>query len=194
MSAMKIRITVPILLAAAALSCQTSGDLQPIVIDFSATKTPAPTPTETPSLPKATPAPAPASPTPEPTATPGPVGPPVSMRPDSSSRSPEEVAQSRIEAYNRHDLEALIGLYAPDARLYEPPDHLRDSGTEQIRQTYARRFASAPHGMITVAKRMTEGNHVVDREIETGAAAQPESALVISEIHDGKITRTWTLK
>src|SRR6266542_357700 len=98
------------------------------------------------------------------------------------------------EPHNRGDLERLIGLYAPEAQLYEPPDRLRDSGIEQIRQTYTRRFASAPGAKIAVAQRMTEGNFVVDREVETGGSAQPEPALVISEIRDGKIVRVWTLR
>jgi hypothetical protein len=182
-------------LALVIVACGTGTDIQPIVIDLSAAKTPAPAgsptpaPTATPTAPRSTPVPAPL------TATPRPVEPPVSTRPDfSSRRSPEEAAQSRIEAYNRRDLEALIALYAPDARLYEPPDHLRDNGIDQIRQSYARRFASAPRGKVTVAQRMTEANYVVDREIETVPDAQPASAFVISEIRDGKITRTWTLK
>lgn len=180
------------LLALLAFSCRGAGtDIQPIVIDLSAARTPAPS----------------ASPTPAATASPAPPRPaaaPTVLRPDdasasarlesSSRQTPEEVAQSRIEAYNRRELDTLIGLYAPDARFYEPPDRLRDSGIEQIRQTYARRFASAPLGKITVAQRMTEGHFVVDREIETGGTGQPESALVISEILDGKIVRVWILR
>jgi pimeloyl-ACP methyl ester carboxylesterase len=59
---MKTRKIAPALLALLSFSCQTGGDLQPIVIDLSAAKTPAPAATTTPSpLPKATPAPAPAA-------------------------------------------------------------------------------------------------------------------------------------
>ncbi len=186
----------PGLLALLILSCRTGGtDMQPIVIDLSATKTPPPAASPTPAA-TATPIPSP------PTTAPAPppavarlAEPPASARLGSSSRrAPEQVAQSRVEAYNRRDLERLIGLYAPEAQLYEPPDRLRDSGIEQIRQTYTRRFASAPGAKITVAQRMTEGNFVVDREVETGGSAQSEPALVISEIRDGKIVRVWTLR
>jgi len=167
------------------LSCRTGGtDIQPIVIDLSATKTPSPTASPTPAA-TATPIPGP------PVATPA-TAPPAHF--DSSGRPPEEVAQSRVDALNRRDLETLISLFAPNARLYEPPDRLRDSGIEQIRQTYERRFASAPGAKITVAQRMTEGSFVVDREVETGGSAQPASALVISEIREGKILRVWTLR
>ncbi len=173
------------------LSCRTGGtEMQPIVIDLSATKAPSPAASPTPAA-TATPVP------PSITAAPAPPHeePPASAHSESSSQAaPERIAQSRIEAYNRRDLEALVGLYAADAQVYEPPDRLRDSGVAQIRQTFARRFASAPGAKIMVAQRMIQGNFVVDRQTETGATGQSESALVISEIRDGKIVRVWTLR
>lgn len=53
---------MPVLLALVAVSCQTGGDVQPIVIDLSAAKTPTPAATATPApFPTATPTPAPAA-------------------------------------------------------------------------------------------------------------------------------------
>ncbi len=192
-----VKMLAPSIVALACLSCKSGGAAwEPVVIDMSASRTPSPTatPAAAPTM-----APAPAAPSPTPTAppTPVPAPPPAAASPRpalAAARAPESVAQSRIEACNRRDLEALVGLYAPDAQVYEPPDRLRDSGVEQIRQTYARRFASAPGAKITVAQRMTQGNFVVDRETETGSDGKAESALVISEIRDGKIVRVWTLK
>jgi len=64
--AMKTKKLAPALLSLLSFSCQSGGDLQPIVIDFSAAKTPAPTATPSP-LPKETPAPVPvATPAPAP--------------------------------------------------------------------------------------------------------------------------------
>lgn len=66
MMAMKTKKLAPALLSLLSFSCQSGGDLQPIVIDFSAAKTPAPTATPSP-LPKETPAPVPvATPAPAP--------------------------------------------------------------------------------------------------------------------------------
>lgn len=107
---------------------------------------------------------------------------------------PEAVAQRRVEAFNRRDLDALAALYAPDARIYDPPDRLRDSGIGAIRAAYARQFASASQAMVTVGERMTEGGYVVEREVEADASGRPRSALVISEVRDGKITRIWILR
>jgi pimeloyl-ACP methyl ester carboxylesterase len=72
MMAMKTKKLAPALLSLLSFSCRSGGDLQPIVIDFSAAKTPAPTATATPSpLPKETPSPAPAA-TPAPAPRPSP--------------------------------------------------------------------------------------------------------------------------
>ena len=60
---MKTKKLAPALLALLSFSCQTGGDFKPIVIDFSAAKTPSPTATPSP-LPKATPAPVAAAPAP----------------------------------------------------------------------------------------------------------------------------------
>jgi hypothetical protein len=199
MMAMKTKKLVPALLALLSFSCQTGGDLQPIVIDLSAARTPAPSATPSP-LPKATPAPTavpavPAVPAAAPAPVPSPAPAPVVTLPDSSAkRTPRSVAQSRVEAYNQRDLDALASLYAPDARVYDPPDRLRDSGIEQIRQAYARRFASTARSTLSVGQRMTEGNFVVDHETETADAGRVESSVVISEIRDGRIVRVWVLR
>ncbi len=182
------------LFALLAFSCKSGvTDIQPIVIDLSAAKTPSPAATST-LPPTPTPSPERAAAAPREAPAPRTELPAAARQGSESTRAPADVAQSRVEAYNRRDLDTLVALYAADARLYDPPDRLRDSGIEQIRQTYARRFASAPHAKISVAQRMTEGNFVVDREIETGAAPQQESTVVISEVRDGKIVRVWTLR
>ncbi len=190
------------LLALLAVSCRPlTTDVQPIVIDLSAAKTaspaasPTPTPTRTAAVerpaaaPTSTATPAPAPPTPA-----GVAEPPAPRPEVSSARPPEEVAQRRIEAYNRGELEEIVRLYAPDAKLYEPPDRLLESGLDQIRQAYARRFASAPGARITVSQRMTQGSFVVDREIWFGGSGRQETSLVISEIRDGRIVRSWTVR
>ena len=179
------------LLLLASLSCHTGTDIQPVVIDLSSQKTPSPTQTPTPlPPPRPTPAPPPA-----PTARPAPAEVPAVVRPDQPAiLMPEAVAQRRVEAFNRRDLDALAALYAPDARIYDPPDRLRDSGIGAIRAAYARQFALASQATVTVGERMMEGGYVVEREVETDASGRPRSALVISEVRDGKITRIWILR
>ena len=200
-----LKASAPMLAALLLVGCHSGGaEWEPVVIDMSVTKTPTPasatatagpSPTATPSLaprPAATPTPSPVPTAPAPIASPATIPPPPPAA--ASAPAPERVAASRIDAFNRRDLEALAGLYASDAQVFDPPDRLRDSGRDQIRQTYARRFSSAPRAHLSAAERMTEGNFVVERETESSAEERPRSAIVISEVREGKIVRLWILR
>ncbi|HKA36425.1 MAG TPA: nuclear transport factor 2 family protein [Thermoanaerobaculia bacterium] len=175
------------------LACQ-AGQVQPIVIDLSA-------PTATPGV-AATPTPPPPPPPPSPTPVPriaesAPMQPPPVPPPDKrapAEGSPEAIAQSRIDAYNRRDVDSLVSLYASDVKVYEPPDRVRDSGAEQVRQSYVRRFASPDRTTLEAADRMIQGNFVVERLTESGGRDGSESSIVISEVHRGKIVRVWILR
>jgi hypothetical protein len=175
------------------LSCQTGGtDFQPIVIDLSARS---PTPTASAAVP-ASPPPTPTPPVrtaPSSPAVPGAsaAGPAPAASPVSSA---EAVAGMRIDSYNQRSLDSLLSVYSPDARIFEPPDRLRDSGAEQIRQTFARRFSSPDWGRLEVTSRMVEGNYVVERETESRGEGRSRSAIVISEIRAGKIVNVWILR
>ncbi|HKF44711.1 MAG TPA: nuclear transport factor 2 family protein [Thermoanaerobaculia bacterium] len=200
-------------------ACQSGGGgFQPVVIDMSApthtpaaaaAATPAATATPSPRLPSRTPTlpPPPPTPTPEPriaavpTLAPLQAQPPMQPLPPQPVEirapqpgSPEAVVQSRIDAYNSRDLEKLVSLYAPDVRIFDPPDRLRDSGADQVRQSYARRFASSRRTQIGLAGRMAAGNFVADRETEPGESGEVESSIVISEVLGGKIVRVWILR
>src|SRR5262249_25754525 len=160
-------------------ACQSGGGgFQPVVIDMSApTHTPAAAAAATPAA-TATPSPRPPSPTPPLPRPRSPARPaprtaalpprawfeahpprhplppqPVEIRAPQPG-SPEAVVQSRIDAYNSRDLEKLVSLYAPDVRIFDPPDRLRDSGADQVRQSYARRFASSRRTQIGLAARL----------------------------------------
>jgi hypothetical protein len=170
------------------VSCKTGGDFDPVVIDLSARKTPAASPppgaVTTPTPSSAASAPAPLAPE---------ASRPAQDRTDPGPRSagPEDVVASRAEAYERGDIPALMALYAADAQIYDPPDRLRDSGLDQIRQSYARELVSSPGARATVSQRMSEGRYVVERERGAGPG---RPAIVIYEVRGGQIARTWILR
>lgn len=182
------RMFLSLSLIVVSVACTASGGVEPIVIDLSAKRTPTPTPgivlapTPPPGAPEAAPPPAPA-PRPIETAVPVPA----------LSAAVERVTRAFEDAYNRRDAAQLAALFAPDAQISEPPDRIRDSGVDQIRQTFARRFASGA-GTLRTTERFTQGNFVVERQTESGAAGPPSTALVISEIRDGRIVRVWILR
>jgi hypothetical protein len=180
------RVFVPAaVLIVLCLSCKTSGDVEPIVIDFSVHKTPTPTPgiVPAPTEPPPSPTPAPVtSPTPRPAEIPSVVA------------TPERVAENYEAAYNRHDLEAIASLLSADAQIFEPPDRRRDSGLDSIRRGLASHFSANPGASRRTSERFTQGNFVVERLTESAAAGTPASEVVISEIRDGKIVRMWILR
>ncbi|HEY6148409.1 MAG TPA: nuclear transport factor 2 family protein [Thermoanaerobaculia bacterium] len=196
-------LAVAALAAVLEVACSSTGDFEPIVVDLSknkaaaATPTARATPTPTPGIvpaptepppPPATPAPA----TPAPAATPArtPAAAPARSEPP---RSPEAVARAREDAFNRRDLDALSALYAPDARVFEPPDRLRDSGVSSIREAYARTFSMAPDARVRATETMTEGQLAVIHETLTGAGTS-RSSIRILEVREGRIAVEWILR
>jgi hypothetical protein len=193
-------IAVATLAAILWVACSSTGDFQPIVVDLSKDKAAAAapaTPTPTPGIvpaPTSAPPPVPTAALPPP---PSPVRSPVpAAAPSARSQppvAPEAVAHAREDAFNRHDLDALAALYAPDARIFEPPDRLRESGSPSIREAYARSFSMAPDARVRVTEAMTEGNLTVVRETQTGAGTTRSSIRVL-EVRDGRIAVEWILR
>ena len=207
---MKILRSLALFLSAVAMGALAAcerGAIQPIVIDMTAARTPTeetatPTPKPVPPSPPpptSTPAPTPAA-APRVASAPSPVpatgaAPRETVAPAAASAlSAEAVAQRRLEAYNGRNLESLVSLYSADARIYDPPDRLRESGLDQIRQTYSRHFSSSDWSRLDSSNRMVEGAFVVERETESSAGNRPRTSIVISEIRDGRIVRVWILR
>lgn len=57
-----------------------------------------------------------------------------------ASSKPEQVVQKQLEAYNARDIEALLGIYADDAQMFEHPSKLPASGSAEVRERFAVRF------------------------------------------------------
>ena len=105
------------------------------------------------------------------------------------ARDPAAIVQRQLDAYNGHDIEALLAVYGADARQFEHPATLLASGADQIRARMTARFAdSALHARLL--QRVVMGNIVIDHELITygtpeGTAAV--EAVAIYEIANGKI-------
>lgn len=200
-----LKIAILAAMAGVWVACTSTGDFEPIVVDLSKNKPAAATPvspTPTPGIVPAPTAEPPAPPAPTRVATSPPPA-PVTAAPPAAARTPrlgsplgpEAVAHAREDAFNRHDLDALAALYAPDARVFDPPDRLRDSGVSAIRESYARSFSMAPDVRVRVTDAMTEGNLTVVRETQQGARAAGLSTRIrILEVRDGRIAVEWILR
>ena len=101
----------------------------------------------------------------------------------------ERVVQTQLEAYNRHDLDAFVATYTPDARGYVYPDRPMFTGAAELRTTYGQFFAAAPTVRARVVRRIVQGDHVIDHEEVTGmpGARGPVRAVAIYEVREGRI-------
>ncbi|WP_197507004.1 nuclear transport factor 2 family protein [Mitsuaria sp. 7] len=86
----------------------------------------------------------------------------ASATPEATSLA-ADLVQAQLDAYNAHDVEALIATYATDARQYEYPDRLLAKGVQALRERMATRFdTSRPHAQLL--HRIALGNTVIDHE------------------------------
>jgi hypothetical protein len=107
--------------------------------------------------------------------------------------TPEAIVQRQLDAYNAHDLEALMVTYADDAQQFEHPDKLLASGAAQIRERFAARFKE-PNLHAQLLKRIVAGNVIIDQEqvMRTFPEGTGRIELVaIYEVQHSKIVKAW---
>ena len=106
---------------------------------------------------------------------------------------PEKIVQEQLEAYNRHDVEAFLKTYSSEIKLYEFPDKELSSGVDAMRKTYGKLFEREPDRKARIARRIVQGDHVIDHE-EVSGGGRKFTAVAIYRVKDGKITAVWFLK
>ena len=106
---------------------------------------------------------------------------------------PEKVVQEQLEAYNRHDVDAFLKTYSAEIKLYEFPDKEISSGLEPMRKTYGRLFEREPDRKAKIAKRIVQGDYVIDHE-EVSGGGREFKAVAIYRVKNDKITAVWFLR
>jgi hypothetical protein len=106
----------------------------------------------------------------------------------------EEVVQRQVDAYNRRDLEGFLACYAPDAKLWGPPERLTESGTDTLRRRYRERFERAPALQATIKRRIVLDRFVVDWEHVNGVPEGAFDAIATYEVVNGRIVNVWFLR
>lgn len=90
------------------------------------------------------------------------------------------VVQRQLEAYNAHDLPALLACYAEDAVQYEFPDRVLARGRAAIGARMAERFAQT-RPQARLRQRSVIGDLVIDQEEITRQGAQgPERSSLVA--------------
>jgi hypothetical protein len=102
---------------------------------------------------------------------------------------PAAVVQRQLDAYNARDLDAIMAVYADDARQFEYPAKLIACGAVELRERFAARFRE-PNLHAKLVKRLAMDQVVIDQEIVTRTF--PEGAgqvelIAIYEVQNGRI-------
>lgn len=108
-----------------------------------------------------------------------------------------ELLQQVLDAFNRHDLDAIMVVFSEDAVLETPrgpdPWGTRYVGKAAVREGLASRFAGIPDVHYAEDRHMVCGNRGVSEWLLTGTTTAGERIAVrgcdLLEFRDGKIVR-----
>jgi hypothetical protein len=106
-------------------------------------------------------------------------------------RSPPEVVQAQLDAYNRKDIDELLSTYAHDAEQFTLHGNRIAKGREEMRARFLARFAE-PDLHAQMVTRVVVGNFVTDLEIIMWNFPEGPGTLemlCIYEVVDGLIQR-----
>ena len=110
--------------------------------------------------------------------------------------TPTDVVQAQLDAYNAHDVAALVAIYADNVQQFQHPDVLLAEGSAQIAARFTARFA-ASRPQARLLNRIACGKLVIDHEVITSVTSvtdqgTTEQELVATyEVVDGRIARAW---
>jgi hypothetical protein len=110
-----------------------------------------------------------------------------------SLSDPESVVQRQLDAYNAHDIDALVATYAEDAQQFEHPAKLLASGSAQLRGRFAARF-NEPNLHAQLVHRIVMGQVVIDQEKVTRTFPEGTGTIelvAIYEVQNGRIAKAW---
>ena len=105
----------------------------------------------------------------------------------------EAIVQRQLEAYNARDLQRFLAQYAEGIHVYRPP--AADPvlvGKAAFAEFYATQRFNKPQLHATLVNRMMLGNKVIDHERITGVQDQPFEVVIVYEVTNDGIARTWT--
>ena len=113
-------------------------------------------------------------------------------------KSPEQVAQSLIDAYNARNMDGILKAYAPDSVAYAlPSGEVILKGHDEIRKKFARILKPNVKMKAEIVSRIVDGKFVIDKEKISGTADGEKVEFfgtVIYEITDGLIRKEWYLR
>ena len=116
----------------------------------------------------------------------------------SANKTPEQVAQSLVDAYNARNMEGILKAYSSDSVAYAlPSGEVILKGHDAIRKKFSRILEPNVNLKVEIVNRIVDGKFVIDKEKITGTdngRAIEFYGTVIYEVTDGLIRREWYLR
>ena len=110
----------------------------------------------------------------------------------------QQVVERFLDAYNRHDVEAMLALAHPEIQWLSvagEEDSIETSGASALREALVGYFASLPSARSTIEGILPSGRFVsvwerAHWQAKSGGA-RTQSSLAVYEVEGGKIHRIW---
>jgi len=108
---------------------------------------------------------------------------------ETATLTPEQVVRAYADAASRHDVDALLALYAPDVHKYRFPGALTSEGRENNREKYKKNFAENPELKVKILELMVLEDKVIARDLVTGlASGKTSDELTVYQVSGGQIS------
>ncbi|MFY7960530.1 MAG: nuclear transport factor 2 family protein [Elsteraceae bacterium] len=102
--------------------------------------------------------------------------------------TPRMIVDQQLVAYNAHDIDAYMALFAPDAVISELASGAEIvRGEAAIRSFYTARFSDNPELRCEVFSHTDLGDFAIDREQVLGLPNGPLQLIAIYEVREGLI-------
>lgn len=103
------------------------------------------------------------------------------------SQTPEELANSQLEAYNNRDIEAFLEPYSDSVKVFNDKRELLYQGKETMRAQYGSMFAQTPDLNCKLLNRVAVNNTVIEHEEVTFGEGRKIYAIVMYKVAEDKI-------
>src|SRR4051812_19672384 len=108
-------------------------------------------------------------------------------------KTPEQLAQLQLDAYNSKNLEEFLDQYDENIIVMDfPSNKITLEGKKAFTERYKKLFIDNPQLNAALKNRTIMGNHVIDHEYLTGRADDSTGeAIAIYEMNEIHIVKVW---
>jgi putative hydrolase of HD superfamily len=110
-----------------------------------------------------------------------------------NASDPASIVQRQLDAYNAHDIDALMATYSADVEHYEFPSTLVATGANEVRARLSVRLQE-PDLHARLLARTVMGELVIDHEVITRNFPEGIGSIemiAMYEVRGGRISRGW---